>query len=57
MLVNQGTYIVYLYEVYHVVNTVGLFVHQWNATVRQVSDAQHVRYVPTIDHDLCAFLH
>lgn len=38
----QGTYLYYIYSVYHVTHTVGFFVHQWDVQLRTVQQVQRV---------------
>ncbi|KAI5859432.1 hypothetical protein GGS23DRAFT_585383 [Durotheca rogersii] len=40
-LLGFGTYIFYVYSVYHTTDTVGFFVHQWDVSLRRVSGVQH----------------
>ncbi|KAI1116640.1 hypothetical protein F5Y14DRAFT_406085 [Nemania sp. NC0429] len=48
IVLGYGSYIVYIYEVYYVTNTIGFFVHTWDVTVSEVSDAQHhLQYAAT----------
>lgn len=39
------TYVGYIYCIYDVVRDVGFFVHQWNITVRHMSDVQYILHI------------